>query len=239
MLFTLLKERESKWQTALSCLLSCRRWLFLAATSRIILGEPFAKCFGCYRDPVYFVGKTLNISPWHPSLCTVVGDGRVWHSSPVVCWMQLRVFHFAGSSIIWICPSTVIIGVVVGSREGRQAGRAGQLFTVGCMDLLILCLVAIPLMSVLLYLLSWKWPSDYKGVALFLFRLACLRRISNRVVADCCDFCNILEKTKNKMSIVFVWDYCSRPGRDCRIAQSNPLAEESASRPTGTAQPWT
>ena len=117
------RERESKWQTALSCLLSCRRWLFLAATSRIILGEPFAKCFGCYRDPVYFVGKTLNISPWHPSLCTVVGDGRVWHSSPVVCWMQLRVFHFAGSSIIWICPSTVIIGVVVGSREGRQAGR--------------------------------------------------------------------------------------------------------------------
>ena len=52
-----------------------------------------------------------------------MGDGRVWHSSPVVCWMQLRVFHFAGSSIIWICPSTVIIGVVVGSREGRQAGR--------------------------------------------------------------------------------------------------------------------
>ena len=92
----------------------------------------------------------------------------------------------------------MIIGIVVGSREGRQAGRAGQLFTVGCMDLLILCLVAIPLMSVLLYLLSWKWPSDYKGVALFLFRLACLRRISNRVVADCCDFCNILEKNKKQ-----------------------------------------
>lgn len=56
-------------------------------------------------------------------------------------------------------------------------------------------------MSVLLYLLSWKWPSDYKGVALFLFRLACLRRISNRVVADCCDFSNILEKNKTKCQL--------------------------------------
>lgn len=117
----------------------------------IILGKrAFAKCTlccrccccsYCYRDPVYFVLflKTLNIFPWHPSLCTVVAGSKSQkergetggHSSLVVWWMQLclclflhRIPFFFSFHFIWLFSNILTVIIRVPSSWEVAAGSS-------------------------------------------------------------------------------------------------------------------
>jgi hypothetical protein len=112
------------------------------------------------------------------------------------------------------------------------------------MDLLILCLIVVAIMSVLLYVFaSWKFrPNNSRK---HLDQGYKSNRLKKRIsvyfnVYRVLTFVVVISTLKIKISLFMICHRrCSGSSRHRWIAQSDPLAKEPTSRPTGTAQPRT